>query len=348
MCIQFHSFKKISQSTSHSSPRKRPPSDAAVAAIAALQQRITELQEEKRELIQQFKDIGVESEQREASLRDKISALETFVAQKNQEVEKISGEAAEIQALLEQEKERNEELRQNISEVSESLDSFPRRYSRASPSPRAKRLIPAPFPIKSPKTSTPNSKSAVISATTDIYQKVAEYELLFSEIFIPPQVHVLLNEYEQQIVDAINGTDNQNIEIAEDELESIQVDEDQNEEEEDFFEIEKSLLASSLRLSPSLVDFITKNYLPLHICRCVERLKRLPKCFHKETVEMKIEIIRSLIIAKDQVSKLIARIEYLEHRKYNSSSPLGHEKEIHRLEIQLYILTNEMRLFRFK
>lgn len=90
-----------------------------------------------------------------------------------------------------------------------------------------------------------------------------------------------------------------------------------------------------------------RNYLPRRIFKAVLWLKQLPKNFRKQTIPIKRKTISVFRVASHESSLLKARIAFLERRKFASSSPKRFNTEIHRYEIQLLILGNEMKRFHF-
>lgn len=98
---------------------------------------------------------------------------------------------------------------------------------------------------------------------------------------------------------------------------------------------------------PDSFHEIFRNYLPRRIFKTVLWLKQLPKHFRKQSIPIKRKTISVFRVASHEASLLKARIAFLERRKFASSSPKRFNTEIHRYEIQLLILGNEMRRFRF-
>ena len=98
---------------------------------------------------------------------------------------------------------------------------------------------------------------------------------------------------------------------------------------------------------PDSFHEIIRNYLPLRIFKTVLWLKQLPKHFKKQSIPIKRKTISVFRVASHEASLLKARIAFLERRKFASSSPKRFNSEVHRYEIQLLILGNEMRRFRF-
>lgn len=418
---------------------KPEASQAAVGAIATLQARIRELEDENEILAREYEKLKQTRETKKRINKEKIRLLEEEVMRKVEEAEKAKKEADNANDQIQLELERKDDLLAQIAEVEEELQNFhSQKKSRSCPpSPN----ISSSTSSKNLRTPQKGSKSSIRSSIAETQFKLNEYEDLLSYIFAPPEITPHLTPREEEIVSMIyNNTfddfvklqkenekpkskkhkhskkrdrsehtntfiDNdyfdddiqyQNERTQTDDLllnsrhttnsyqtpgsrisfgaddqftedkdqlfndsnfdydfqldndDQLEIYDNHNSDEHFDFNSETDDTVDELFVTlPDSFNEVFRNYLPRRIFKTVMWLKQLPKKFRKQSIPMKRRIITVLRVARHETSLLSARIAFLERRKFASSSPKRFNTEIHRYEVQLLILANEMKRFRF-
>jgi hypothetical protein len=90
------------------------------------------------------------------------------------------------------------------------------------------------------------------------------------------------------------------------------------------------------------------DVLPPPLCDIHSELKGLPKDFKRQGLGKKRRIVRALRLARGAATEIHGRIKELEKKKYCSSTPRRYESAMKVLSIQLLLISNEMKLFRFE
>ncbi|OHT10293.1 hypothetical protein TRFO_04330 [Tritrichomonas foetus] len=87
--------------------------------------------------------------------------------------------------------------------------------------------------------------------------------------------------------------------------------------------------------------------LPSPLSEILETMQKLPKLYCLQNPDTKKEIINVVYHAKEAATEIRSKISHLEKRKFSSCSPRKFDSQIHKLSVQLLILSNEMKKFQF-
>ena len=91
---------------------------------------------------------------------------------------------------------------------------------------------------------------------------------------------------------------------------------------------------------------IDMNSLPEPLAIILDKLQSLPKLYYRQDFETKKETIAVLYNAKRLATSLRTKMSHMERRKFSSSTPKKYDEHIHKLAINLLILSNEMKKFK--